>query len=78
MEIEAGDHVSADTRLVYAVNLQIQEAVLTGESTPVEKVTATLDNPETPLAGCRNLIFLGIRISPFEKGGIGLRSGHIC
>ena len=36
--IEQGDVVSADIRLFEAVNLRIDEALLTGESEPVEKV----------------------------------------
>jgi magnesium-transporting ATPase (P-type) len=38
--VEAGDRVPADLRLVRARNVQIQEAVLTGESVPVEKSPA--------------------------------------
>jgi magnesium-transporting ATPase (P-type) len=37
--LEAGDKVPADLRLLQALNLQIQEALLTGESMPVEKNT---------------------------------------
>ena len=42
VEIETGDSVPADLRLVESVNLKIQEAALTGESLPVEKSTATI------------------------------------
>ncbi len=35
--LEAGDRIPADTRLIYATNFQVQEASLTGESTPVQK-----------------------------------------
>ncbi|WP_454876158.1 cation-transporting P-type ATPase [Pseudomonas farris] len=37
--LEAGDKVPADLRLLHANRLQIQEAILTGESVPVEKHT---------------------------------------
>ena len=42
MVITAGDRVAADLRLLQAKNLQIQEAVLTGESLPVDKNTAAV------------------------------------
>lgn len=37
MIIETGDYVSADLRIIEAVNLKSQESSLTGESIPVEK-----------------------------------------
>lgn len=37
MELETGDYVPADIRIVEAFNLKSQEASLTGESVPVEK-----------------------------------------
>ena len=37
IELEAGDYIPADARLLETFSLQIQEAALTGESTPVEK-----------------------------------------
>ena len=38
--LRAGDRIPADARLIEAINLQVEEAVLTGESLPVEKHTA--------------------------------------
>jgi len=40
--LEAGDKIPADARLFEAVNLEVEEAILTGESVPVEKHIATI------------------------------------
>ncbi len=57
--VEAGDHVPADARLIYAAALRTQEAALTGESTPVDKSPAALSGDDYPLAEQRNLVFMG-------------------
>ena len=36
--LEAGDYIPADLRLVSCSNLKVEEASLTGESVPVEKL----------------------------------------
>jgi len=46
---EAGDRVSADGRLLVAATLEIDEAALTGESTPVLKDTASIEQADAPL-----------------------------
>ena len=43
VRLQAGDKVPADLRLLEAKNLRIEEAVLTGESVPVEKELAPVD-----------------------------------
>jgi len=56
--LETGDKVPADARLTESLNLQTQEAALTGESTPVKKHTDKL--PESiPLADRKNMVFAG-------------------
>jgi len=55
--LEAGDTVSADARIIEAVELKTDEAVLTGESTPVNKNLGTL-KPETPTADRENMLFM--------------------
>jgi len=57
--LRAGDKIPADARLIEAVNLQIEEAALTGESVPVEKNTAPIDSPNPALGDRRNIAYAG-------------------
>ncbi len=59
--LESGDHVPADCRIVDSKLLRVQEASLTGESTPVEKITGPLDD-SVPLADRTNMAYLGTNI----------------
>jgi Ca2+-transporting ATPase len=59
----AGDRVPADVRLLEAVNLKIDEAVLTGESLAVEKQTAPLTVREAPVGDRRNMGFAGTAVT---------------
>ncbi len=64
--VETGDYLPADLRFVEAVNLKIDEAMLTGESLPVEKQTAAIEG-EMPLADRRNLGYMGT-IAVYGRG----------
>ena len=57
--LRSGNRVPGDARLIEAVNLQIQEAALTGESVPVEKHVAPLSNPELALGDRKNMAYAG-------------------
>jgi Ca2+-transporting ATPase len=57
--IRAGDKIPADARLIEAVNLQIEEAALTGESVPVEKNIAPIEKAEPSLGDRTNIAFAG-------------------
>ncbi|HRE25800.1 MAG TPA: ATPase, partial [Anaerolineales bacterium] len=57
--LRAGGKVPADARLIEAVNLQIEEAALTGESVAVEKHAQPLPNPDLAIGDRRNLAFAG-------------------
>jgi Ca2+-transporting ATPase len=61
--VRAGDRIAADARLFEAVNLQTEEAALTGESTPVEKTSAVLDAQELALGDRHNTVFAGTAAS---------------
>jgi len=56
--LDPGDKVPADGRLIDEMNLQIDEAVLTGESVPVSKSSESLP-AETSLADRSNVVFSG-------------------
>jgi Ca2+-transporting ATPase len=57
--LSAGNKVPADGRLVEAVNLRVEEAVLTGESVTVEKQTAPIDNHDAAIGDRSNLVYAG-------------------
>ena len=54
--LETGDHIPADARIIEAIELKTNEAVLTGESTPVNKEVTVLDK-DSPISERRNMIF---------------------
>jgi len=59
--LSAGDKINADCRILEAENLQTNEAVLTGESLPVDKVIKKLPD-KTELAEQRNMLFTGTQV----------------
>jgi len=59
IELEAGDSVPADARLLGGFGLRVQESALTGESVPVEKDAAATLPPGTPLGDRRTIVHAG-------------------
>ena len=64
--LEAGDAVPADGRLLESASLKIEEAALTGESVPVNKVVEALGlaqgQDEVPLGDRKNMCYMGSTI----------------
>ena len=56
--LRAGDRISADSRLIEALNLKADEAPLTGESVPVEKQTESTKKDAT-VGDRKNMVFMG-------------------
>ena len=63
IQLEAGNVLPADVRLLEAVTLRIQEAALTGESEPVEKQITALSGDGLPLGDRRNMGYMGTIIT---------------
>lgn len=58
LELEAGDMVAADGRILHNYSLQVNESSLTGESTNVDKQEMAL-NGEAALADRTNMVYSG-------------------
>ncbi len=60
--LKTGDGIPADSRLIEAINLKMDEASLTGESVPVQKKTDALKQ-ELPTADRNNMAYMGTSVS---------------
>ena len=60
--LEAGERVPADARLIEAKNLKIDEAMLTGESVPVDKDSGPVDG-DVPLGDRVSMAFSGTLVT---------------
>jgi Ca2+-transporting ATPase len=63
IQLEPGDRVPADGRLVAAAAAEVDESTLTGESLPVSKRTEPPDAPETPLAERACMLHAGTTVA---------------
>jgi Ca2+-transporting ATPase len=61
--LDAGDRVPADGRVTEEANLQVDEAVLTGESLPVTKSAAAVADPEAQLGEKMSMVYLGTAVT---------------
>lgn len=72
--VEMGERVPADLFIIEATSLQVDEAPLTGESSPVNKAPGSLP-PETPLAERSNMAFAGTTVVNGRGYGIAVATG---
>jgi Ca2+-transporting ATPase len=76
IELEAGDNVPADGRVVWLTsNFGVQEASLTGESTPVMKTALALEEKDIPLGDRANMVYMGTSVSSGKARAVVTETG---
>jgi P-type Ca2+ transporter type 2C len=73
--LEAGNFIPADVRLLEAVNLQIEEASLTGESLPVNKNAALVLDSDASIGDRKNTAFMGTIVTYGRGRGVVVSTG---
>ena len=75
VQVEAGQRVPADLRLLEVTGLEVDESPLTGESIPVHKTNRPLDSPRLELGDRQNMLFAGTTITRGRGKGIVVATG---
>lgn len=75
VELEAGNIVPADIRLIETYGLRVNESALTGESVPVEKTDKVLTEKELPLGDRLNMCYKSTLITNGRAKGIVVATG---
>lgn len=72
--LKPGDIIPADLRLLDAYNLVVEEAILTGESTPVNKSTDVIES-EADLGDRHNMVFSGTLVNAGSAKAVVVETG---
>src|SRR5262249_31492911 len=75
LEMEAGDFVAADARLLGTVDFATEEAALTGESTGTEKNARQPLADDAPLAERCTMVFLGTTVTRGKGRAVVVATG---
>jgi Ca2+-transporting ATPase len=75
IELEAGDQVPADARLIEAFGLRVQESSLTGESVPVEKAAGGPLPEATSLGDRRSIVHAGTVVAAGRGAALVVATG---
>src|SRR4051795_4264291 len=83
VQIEAGDVVPADGRLLGAATLEVAESALTGESLPVGKTIDTVTQADAPLGDRTDMVYMNTNVTRgagefvVTTTGMATEVGHI-
>ncbi|MHA1378479.1 MAG: calcium-translocating P-type ATPase, SERCA-type [Candidatus Helarchaeota archaeon] len=72
--LNTGDKIAADTRIYEAINLKIEQAILTGESVPVKK-TNKIQPEEASLSERKNMAYASTIVTYGRGEGIVVSTG---
>ena len=73
--LESGNSVGADIRITESNNLSIDESSITGESHPVNKITAQLDKNVKSMGDKKNLAYMGTLVVGGRGKGVVVATG---
>jgi Ca2+-transporting ATPase len=73
--LQAGRKVPADGRIIEAYGLQVDESLLTGESTPVDKRAADAQDRSKPVAERSNMLFSGATVVRGRGSAVVVQTG---
>lgn len=74
--LEEGDNISADSRLVEAFQLKVDNSTLTGESRPVRKESEGMEAEDHAFVEMHNLIFAGTSVSSGSGKAVIFATGN--
>lgn len=73
--LASGTKVPADIRLLHAIELKVDEAMLTGESVPAEKITLPIKEDRLTPGDQKNMVFMGTVVVNGRAKGIVVETG---
>ena len=74
IQLEAGDRIPADARLIEASNLKVNESTLTGESMPVDKQISEI-TADAVMADRLNMAFMGTTVTNGRAAAVVVKTG---
>jgi len=73
--LSEGDRIAADARVVESIDLETDEAPLTGESTPVAKLANITLPPDTIVGDRKNMVFMGTYVTRGKGKAVVVATG---